>query len=352
MRFSDDRSAVLNVGMIGQHLDHGRHQQGGRNLLLLDRGDHQFRAEGPDDHIGAAADQRSEHRAAIGEVEHRRGVEIDRAVRQQALAQHVQRVAGDVGVAQHHALGTAGGAAGVEDAGQILARGHRVRNGLARSDQFLVVLRLRRSLIVIGIDQFHRHGFRELDAHFGKRLVDDEHRSAAVVQGVFDLGVAPADVGGHDHRARPGDTEIEFEVAVGIEHQHRDPVASLDAELLQPARELCDALADLAPGAAAVAVDGGDACRVGLQHPAQALGHIHHNSPCYRGRSMRLLVGGDHTGVGGPRKRAAGAPAAACDSRHPAGKSGACESARKTVRAGRGDRACSPRPPIHRIYGV
>jgi hypothetical protein len=250
--------------MIGQHLDHGRHQQGGRDLLLLDRRRHQFRIEHPHDHVGAAADQRGEHSRTIGEMKHRCGIEIDRAVRQQALAQHMQRVADDIGVAQHHALGAAGGAAGVEDPGQLLARRHRVRNGRARGDQFFVILGLGRAGIVVGIDQFQRNGLCELDAHRGEGLVHHQHRGAAVMQGVLDLGAAPADVGWNDHRTGPGDAEIEFEITVGVEHQHRDAVTAPDAALLQSAGEFCDALADLAPAAAAIAIDGRNTCGFGL----------------------------------------------------------------------------------------
>ncbi len=178
-------------------------------------------------------------------------------------------------MAQHHALGAAGGAAGVEDAHQFLARGHRVRHRLAGGDQFLVVPRFGGAGIVVGINQVKRNGFCQFDAHRSERLVHDKRRGTAVAQRVLDLGVAPADVGGDDHSTCPGDAEIEFEIAVGVQHQHRDPVAALHAELKQSAGQPCDTLADFAPAAAALAVDGRDPLRVGLQHPAQPLGHVH-----------------------------------------------------------------------------
>ena len=265
--------------MVGQHLNHGRDDQRGRDFLLLDRGHHQFRIEGPDDHIGAAADQRGEHGAAIGQVKHRRGVEVDRALGQQAFAQHMQRVADDVGVTEHHALGAAGGASGVEDTGEILTRRHRVGDGLARRNQFLVVLRFGRPDIVVGINQFHRNRVSQFDAHGSEGLVHHQNRGAAVVQRILDLGMAPSDVGRHDDRAGPGNPQIKFEISIGVQHQHRDTVATFDAEVLQRARQPCDPVADLAPAAAAVAVDGRDPLRVGLQHPAQALGDVHEALP-------------------------------------------------------------------------
>ncbi len=58
------------------------------------------------------------HRRAIGEVEHRCGMQVDRAARPHAFAERVQRIDHQIAMAEHHALGTAGGAAGVEDAGR------------------------------------------------------------------------------------------------------------------------------------------------------------------------------------------------------------------------------------------
>jgi hypothetical protein len=78
--------------------------------------------------------------AHVGQVEHGRGVQVAAAVGGQPLGLRGQPRAADVGVAQHHALGKTGGAAGVEDAGQVFAAAHRVGNGRGRVDQPFVAV--------------------------------------------------------------------------------------------------------------------------------------------------------------------------------------------------------------------
>ena len=95
---------------------------------VLNRGHHAFRRERRDHDVGAAAEQQRIHRRAVGEMEHRRGMQIDGRGRKQAFAERVQRVGHQVAVAEHHALRAAGGAAGVEDAGEVGRVAHRVRH--------------------------------------------------------------------------------------------------------------------------------------------------------------------------------------------------------------------------------
>ena len=77
------------------------------------------------------------------------------SVGQKAFGEHVARIAHQIAVAEHHALGAAGRAAGVEDAGEIVAAAPRVghRRGARRS---VLVVGARRGPVgrsVVGIDQ-------------------------------------------------------------------------------------------------------------------------------------------------------------------------------------------------------
>jgi hypothetical protein len=103
--------------MVDHHLDHRGDQEQVGDAVLLDGGHHSDRVEGGDDHPGVAGDGVADPGAEGGEVEHRRGVQAD-AVRRGRVGEHAAHGRGQqVVVAEHDALGPAGGAAGVEDAG-------------------------------------------------------------------------------------------------------------------------------------------------------------------------------------------------------------------------------------------
>ena len=89
-------------------------------------------------------------------MEHRRSVQVDRAARPQAFAERIQRIQHQIAMAEHDALGTAGGAAGVEDAAEVLALAHCIHDRRTARDQALVVLHAGGCLAVIGIDEIER----------------------------------------------------------------------------------------------------------------------------------------------------------------------------------------------------
>jgi hypothetical protein len=107
-------------------------------------------------------------------------------------------------------------------------------------------------------------GIGERNTHGRKGLVDEEYPGAAIAHGVFVLQRAPADVERHDHRAGPAGREIKFEIAVGIQREHRNAIAGRSAERADAGGELCHAVADLAPVLAPVATDNGKAVRIDL----------------------------------------------------------------------------------------
>ena len=209
-------------------------------------------------------------------MEHRRGVKIDRRRREQSLAERIQRIRHQVAVAEHHALGAPGGAAGVEDSRKLLPLAHRVRHRRTACDQRLVILHAGGRVGVVGKDRRQvadRPGKRGADR--GEGAVDDQKPGAAIAQRVLVFKRAPADVERHDHGAGPCRRQIKFEIAVGIQHQHRDAVPAFDAERPERRRQPRHAIADLLPGPAAIAEDGRWSMPVDLQRAPQTVSHVH-----------------------------------------------------------------------------
>ena len=66
-----------------------------------------------------------------------------------------------------------------------------------------------------------------------------------------------------------------FEVAVGVEREHGDPIAGLDAKRLQPARKPRDAIGKFCESAAAVAKAHRGALGMLLDRAVKGLGEIH-----------------------------------------------------------------------------
>ena len=99
----------------------------------------------------------------------------------QAFAQRVQRIGHEVAVAEHDAFRAAGGAAGVEDAGEVGGDAHRIRNWLASCSSDLVAFHSGRHVAVVGIDQLQAgNRFRQSGARRCERLVDDQDVGAAI----------------------------------------------------------------------------------------------------------------------------------------------------------------------------
>ncbi|MNO74353.1 hypothetical protein D3C76_653490 [compost metagenome] len=269
----------IGVARIQQHLDHGRRQEDLVDALAGDGFQHRLRHEGRHHHMGAAAHEQGGHGREIGQVEHRHHVQVVAVGMGAAAVQHAQRREGQVAVAEHHALGEACGAAGVEDAEQGIALAARIFHRCAGGDQRLVAEHAFRGLAVAGVD--HRaQGLRlghDLPAQGEEGVVDDQHGGVRIIQGIDDLGGAPADVHRVDHRIGPGHGLVVLDVALRVDRQHRHAVTTDHAQLLQGSGQAGDALAEFGIAhAAALETDGGR-IRPPLQMAVQTLGDVHQN---------------------------------------------------------------------------
>src|SRR5208337_5165883 len=82
-------------------------------LEALDRLSEPFRIKRPQNRLRTARQEMDIHGGGIGQMEHRRDVEIDGILSGQALGERVPRVGHEIAVAQHDSFGAPGGAAGV-----------------------------------------------------------------------------------------------------------------------------------------------------------------------------------------------------------------------------------------------
>ena len=143
---------LLHRRVIHQHLDHRRHEQRVRDAVTLERVEHRSGLNAGTIGVRVALDPMQHGQAHVGEVEHRRSVQVDAAGRGQPFGKQRKRRAAQIGVAQHHALRKAGRAAGVEDAGQVLAAAHGVGHRVGVRNQRLVAVHAGRHLAVAAID--------------------------------------------------------------------------------------------------------------------------------------------------------------------------------------------------------
>ncbi len=107
------------LGMAGQAVDDRRHREDVGDAPALDQVEHHVLVQAADEHMGAA-DHGGHEGADVGQVEHRRGVQVDDRLVDLERHGQVDRHSAQRPVGQHHPLGQARRAAGIEDAGQVV----------------------------------------------------------------------------------------------------------------------------------------------------------------------------------------------------------------------------------------
>ncbi|MCY1523722.1 hypothetical protein D9M68_586270 [compost metagenome] len=124
---------------VKQHLQHRRRQRDFGDAIARDGFQRGLRGEVRQHDVLAPAGEQGVDGGEVCQVEHRHDMQED-GVRPAAPGhQRCQRGEADVVVAQHHALRETGGAAGVEDAGQVAAVAVRILHGVAGVEHCLVV---------------------------------------------------------------------------------------------------------------------------------------------------------------------------------------------------------------------
>nr|WP_236009717.1 hypothetical protein [Actinomadura physcomitrii] len=125
--------------MVDQHLDHGRHEHRVGHRVPLDRLHHRDRFERRDEDVPAAVQDLGVPGHQVGEVEHRRRVQVGPArLEGQSAGGDPVRRREEVGVRQHHALREARGPTGVEQSGEFVSAPPRVLDRIVGGDDLLV----------------------------------------------------------------------------------------------------------------------------------------------------------------------------------------------------------------------
>ena len=119
---------LVERGVVQQHVDHRRHEQGKIDALARDGLEHRLGIETLQHMHGAAAHQRRQHLGA-GDVADRRHREIARGIRDFEIGQRSVGPAAIFAMSAQHALGFSGGAAGVVQNREIVRRGKIARAG-------------------------------------------------------------------------------------------------------------------------------------------------------------------------------------------------------------------------------
>ncbi len=233
----------------GQHLrEHGRHQEGPVGAGQ-DRA-HQRGAVGVAGHQARdAVVHAEEHVRRPPDVEERHGHQVDVAVLELPAVVGVDGVREHVGLAEHHALGVAGGARGVHDQDDVVGRHRGVavdRRGGGQQRFVLVTGAAVGSQLEDVLDV--RQPVAELLHERHQLGADQQQLRARVVDGVVDLVAREPEVddrvGRADHRAREG--ELHAGRVVLVEEGHH--VAAADPQPLQGSRESTDPVPPLRPG--------------------------------------------------------------------------------------------------------
>ena len=263
--------------VLDQALQHRGHQEGFGAALGGDGLQHRQFIEARQDDLAAQPLHQLQRQAHAADVEHRRAVDAHAVHRPGGRLVGAQHVGVQVGLRQHHALGPAGGAAGVHHRGQVAAVAVGIGHRRGRGGQRRAVQRAGRCRAVAPVQQRGQAAAQGLQAGGGgvEVLVDQQQPGVAIVQRVGDLLRAPADVDRVDHPAGPPHRVEIHQVVVAVEAQHAHPVTRLQAECAQHRGQARHPVGQAGPGGAAAATQQ----RFGLgafdQRLVQWLGQVH-----------------------------------------------------------------------------
>ena len=267
---------VPHRGVVGEHVEHGRHIYGVCDLLLLHGVQAVVGIEARDKDVSPAAGSDTEGPAAVGKVEHRGGMYPGHGVVEVEACDRVHRVPHQVVVAEHHAPGLAGRAAGVEQGGERVTPGAGVGDRRCRYE-LLVGPHARRWRIVVEVE--HHLDCRQLPGQRnGMRLhgaVNEQHARPGIFENVPDLGRCQPGVHRRHDGAQPRDGVHQLEVMVAIECQDGDPITGLHAGFVKSTGDPRDAVGRLRPDAPPVSEHRGLFPRPDLRCTPQPLGQIH-----------------------------------------------------------------------------
>jgi hypothetical protein len=264
--------------MVHHGVQHGRHHKHVRDPVALDGFQTRFGIERRHEATAAALHHQRVSHCPIRHVKHGSRVQPHPILvdTQRHHAVHAVRV--EVLVGQHHALGTAGRAAGIEQRYDVvLIRERPVWRERRCGRQARFVIRHARGARAISGEQILQ--LRQAGAQCGRNtrkvIVHHQQARAGIRQAEADLRRIPSNVDRHNDRARQRHGVVQLEIAQRIQHQHRDAVARLHAQIAQRASGPRHAIGELRKRDQTLAIAGRDGIRVKLPGAPQRISHIH-----------------------------------------------------------------------------
>ncbi|MNP01116.1 hypothetical protein D3C76_929190 [compost metagenome] len=243
--------------MHDQRLDHGRHDQDVGDALAFDGLHHVKRVEGRDEDARQAQQRNQNHPRQRRQVEHRRDVQGQRIGWHRDIGGAGHGSGPQVHVRLHHAFRSAGGAAGVHDAGQVITTTEGIIDRLGITNELFVRQHALGGRTIANMDQ-QRSYFGSASNGFGHRqkgVVDHQDTGVAVVQRVGDFRHGPADVDRIEHATAPPGGEVVLEKSVAVQTEQTHAVAGVHASLLQGAGQASNAVGQLCVSLAPVTED-------------------------------------------------------------------------------------------------
>ena len=170
--------------MIEDGAQHGRHQKGFADLFARNAFEHGQRVEAGQHDLGALTQRDLQNQPDTRDMKERRGMQGHDAIAPAVGQDRAERTAVEVGVAEHHALGGAGGAAGIENGRKIVVAAHRVLDRRRRGHEFAIIEHAVRAVVLADVDdRVYRVRLRanRFD-HRQEGIVDEQDACTAVVQ--------------------------------------------------------------------------------------------------------------------------------------------------------------------------
>jgi len=123
-----------------------------------------------------------------------------------------------------------------------------------------------------------------------KVLVDNKHPGFTITQDKIDFRRSEASIEGHDDRPHASAGIVEFEVAVAIEHEDRQPLAAPYSQVRQPTYQAIGAIGKLAPGILALSTGDGWKVPGYFYDVFKSLSDIHLHVPFMENNSKAIAV--------------------------------------------------------------
>jgi len=171
---------------VEKHADHGRHEKRTGGAVPLDQPQERRGIVGRHKHMRFAENGCGEAKADIGKVKHWRRVEIPNKTIESNASCHAQRACPQILTREHHFLGKAGGAAGIEDAGEVVLAAADILGRRGLRNQFLIAGEAVGRGAVSGVDDMCNAfaGVPHGEAHIEKGVVQNKSRRAGIFDGI------------------------------------------------------------------------------------------------------------------------------------------------------------------------